>query len=640
MRRNVLRVGILFLLTISCFTAAAQEIFWDFSRPQDVSTGFGIGLGVWDRQSQNVLSESNGIAIQFRPGQFGSHVSFSLRSGDLTRDLTIRVRAIHENGFGIVFDRNYFLPKGGGTTVTIGGIDNPELASTLLQAVTCEVVPGREYSTAFFLDDLHFFKGSGSFGDSATFPPAPSTTARSSSDTRIVRDHGPYLDTPCWFRTNGPLEIGIDVRRVVGATDPATGLLRQPELLVQQGFLSRYARLTIAAWDIDPGENDVVAFNGRTLGTLRGANNQWSRTTFLVPIGEVHFASFNPGMDINAVANTPGTNTVRIDVDQQGGNGTQRCTSVDWVGLEFGASAPIFFVHGTAADPSSWSESTDIDEYLDALGFPYARSIELDGAGSIAKNGRILKDQLRVLADAFGTSAFHLVAHSKGGNDSREYLKYYASANPAKALSLYTYSTPFRGSVSADVLVEARSTPLAQQTASHNDAIDRLLFVDSVFIEKIPFTPHGDALVANTVAFMAGYNDLNPGFPCCAHLYNFGADADLNDDREISTEETQPLFPLASASHIIADANYQLLGQAASVELYRVNNAGPYWIDPSRVNATFHQNDLAVTLQSATHPNGTVLGYLDGNHASMKRASTIQQVLNRIKADFPVHSVQ
>ena len=47
-------------------------------------------------------------------------------------------------------------------------------------------------------------------------------------------------------------------------------------------------------------------------------------------------------------------------------------------------------------------------------------------------------------------------------------------------------------------------------------------------------------------------------------------------------------------------------------------------------------NDLVVTVNSARHSSASHLGTVHRNHSDVKDATIIQQILDRIKADFPI----
>ena len=61
------------------------------------------------------------------------------------------------------------------------------------------------------------------------------------SDNIFVADDGPYLDTGCSYRSEGPLLITLPISRVIGDKDR----------LVQNGVLNAEATLKLPVYDID-----------------------------------------------------------------------------------------------------------------------------------------------------------------------------------------------------------------------------------------------------------------------------------------------------------------------------------------------------------------------------------------------------
>jgi pimeloyl-ACP methyl ester carboxylesterase len=464
-------------------------------------------------------------------------------------------------------------------------------------------------------------------------PPAPIFASKrpdARDDTRVIVDHGPQLDTRCSF--HGSLTIDIPVRRVVGAVDALGRLLDAPHL-IRNGHLSKTARISVMAYDIDPKEIDEVYFNGQKIGTLQGAHGQWTKNTFSVPIDSVRF-----GRNANGV-NAEAANTLRIDIDTARRPSEPWCTAIDWVQLDFAATAPIFLVHGTNVGPSTW-EGGFVD-HLDSLGIPYSNKIKLEANGSIENNGEELRDALRRLMHAFGAKKCHLVAHSKGGNDSREYLtKHMPTESEIEVLSLYTLGTPFQGTVLSDITALSRDTPGSR---SSNLAIALLIDLDFWFIP----TPCCEALDENRTGFMSNYNASHP-FVAPVRFYNFGADADVDDDGKISEAERLTTFVDIVLPNswvvILANAMHDILGTVRRVRQvdHPIRDSTGYvvatvpMIEVVAANSNFVENDLVVTVPSSQHPSATFLGTIGANHSTLKSSDVAQGILSRIAADFPI----
>lgn len=467
---------------------------------------------------------------------------------------------------------------------------------------------------------------------SSPFDPQPAT------DTLVVSDNGTGLDTGCTFRNGGPLLIDINVKRVVGTVD-ANGQLLDAGALKSGGFLSNTAKITFPAFDIDqPAEVDHVYFNGHFLGTVQGADSQWVLNTFTVPIEWVKFGRAAAGF------NMEGLNKLEIRIDQASGSAENWCMSVDWVQLQFDAIAPIFMVHGIAAQSSTWfGMPNPIPDYYASLGIPHSHNINLDPNGSPQLNGFLLSQRLNQLANEFGTKRCHLIVHSKGGNDSREYLAKYNNPTQLKILSLHTLSTSFKGSVLAEIIHMARTNP----TATSSDPVLQQIVEDDLpmldgFTYKVPCCA---ALESLRPLDMAAFNLATP-FPPSMKFYNYGADADLNDDGNIASSENQvyPTVLWVGGGTSMANAAYKTLDSIMRVKLVSqpVLDGTGYpvatilKIEPDVTLSPLGSNDLAVTTWSAQHPNGVYLGQIDANHTTMKSKIIGQGIISRIKADFPV----
>jgi pimeloyl-ACP methyl ester carboxylesterase len=455
------------------------------------------------------------------------------------------------------------------------------------------------------------------------------TAAPASEDTLAVADgSSPGLDTNCTFGGEGPLLIDLQVARVVGPVDAAGRLLNSGPLKAN-GYLSTTARLSVQAWDIDADEIDLVTFNGHPLGPLEGSNDRWSKTEFTFPIEWVNFGRNAQGVNLT------GINQIRIDIDTTSGQPQKRCTSVDWVTLDFDAIAPIFLVHGVNAGSDSWESPTSgITDHLRSLGIPFSNEfsvIELEPNGSIKNNGILLAKRVGQLAHAFGAKKCHLVAHSKGGNDSREYLLRHYDPKRVEVLSLYTLSTPFHGSVVADIISERRLFGIDE---SSNSLIQSLLDVDLVLPDFL--FPDGDGLRDNRTDILASYNSRNRhlrGFK----FYNFAADADLDDDGHVSLDEASPIvrrfLQFLNIGPRVADANYLTLGSVRSVRKSTitrivatrggVTTVQVPIIEVSQATSAFRENDMAVTVRAhSIHRRSTWDKSMPITRPSNRRASS------------------
>ncbi|HEX6641086.1 MAG TPA: hypothetical protein VF215_08230, partial [Thermoanaerobaculia bacterium] len=291
------------------------------------------------------------------------------------------------------------------------------------------------FAASLFADDIPFRPGV-----------APARTSEfdpeKEDDTLFVVDDGEGLDTGCTYHRDGPLIIHLPIRRYVGPVT-ADGKLQNPAALVAEGVLSATAHLRMPVFDVDtagdpnnpstPPERDVISLNGEPIGELSGVTDRWKHNDFSIPIERLKFPAFN---------GPPADNIITIDIDELSGN-ERWCTAVDWVELRFDAVAPVFLIHGLGSRGVNWEP-----EFPTALRnhqIPYGLDIDLPPTGSIVGNGRILGNILQREADQFGARKCHIIAHSKGGLDTRAYLNDGYDEKRLKVLSVHTLSTPHRG---------------------------------------------------------------------------------------------------------------------------------------------------------------------------------------------------
>jgi triacylglycerol lipase len=458
---------------------------------------------------------------------------------------------------------------------------------------------------------------------------------RAEDDTRFVVDSGTGLDTGCTYRSGGPLRIHIMVKRFVGPVG-ADGTLSDPSGLVSRGLISPKAHIRLPAFDVDvngapgrPPEVDRLFFNGHDLGTLTGDNNIWKLNEFEVPIAWVKF----PAMGSPGVPPAPADNLIQVNIDEASAPAENWCTSVDWVEIEFSAIAPIFLVHGTNAQSDTWQPN--FTTFFGNSRAPWSNDINLKKNGSILGNGKLLGARVLDLAKGFGAKKCHLIAHSKGGLDTRAYLNLYYKPKELSVQSVYTLSTPHHGTIISDIIVAKRKATFPQ---SSNPNIEYLIDHDYWFLS----TPQQPAIGDQTTAHMAGFNQSYPNVPGGTLFYNYGADADLNDNGHIEAGETVELLPGFLPNPIASTAGtamYRAIGNVASI---RIKRTSLFWgltsfttIEVAAVNNPFALNDLVVSVTSAHSPTGTYLSTRDANHSSMKSTTLASTILQHILTDFP-----
>lgn len=472
---------------------------------------------------------------------------------------------------------------------------------------------------------------------SSPFPPPDA------DDTRFVVDTGSGLDTGCTYRSGGPLQIKVPIKRYVGPVD-GFGNLIDPVNLKVRGLISPFAKLVIPAFDIDingapgvPPEVDLVRFNGHDLGQLTGGNNVWKRNEFPIPIEWIHFPQASlggPQMDEpSGVEPTPKDNTVTILIDQASGNSQNWCMAVDWAQIEFSAIAPVFLVHGIAAQSSTWDAG--FVQYLENTGMPVGKKINLEANGSVATNAGILAGRLSSYVRSFGAKKAHIIAHSKGGLDTRYYSNHqYNSQNEFKLLSVSTLSTPHHGAVLADILDAARNT---EDPQSSDPDIDRLIYWNWTF------PPQDPGLQNLRIARAANFNSGNP-LRTDIRWWGWGANADANGNGTIDVPaETDGMIPGAVPDAIVrkvANSAYNILAYVETVNVTAQTSAwglNHYTTVEQGTRYGFRvPNDMAVnTLSAMPPPGGSFMGSFQANHSTIKSSQAAQSVLIQILNQFP-----
>ncbi|HYC88838.1 MAG TPA: hypothetical protein VEO54_06475 [Thermoanaerobaculia bacterium] len=513
----------------------------------------------------------------------------------------------------------------------------PALLLLLLFASTALARDAAQRTTprAVFLNHTH--------SGSSPFPPPDA------DDTLFVVDSGSGLDTGCTFRGGGPLQIRIPIRRAVGNVD-ASGHLLDPAGFKARGLISPFAKLIIPVFDIDmngspgfPPEVDRVEFNGHDLGTLTGGDGIWKLNEFSIPIEWIRFprASMGgPAQDEPTGAEpAPVENTVTISIDQASGPAENWCMAVDWAHLELKAIAPIFAVHGIAAQSDTWE--TDFKTHFESIGLPFTNKVDLIANGSVAQNAPILGARLNMLARSFGAKKYHVVAHSKGGLDTRLFTNS-ALYDPktAKLLSVSTLSTPHHGSVLADILVATRT----ENDPQSSDAdIQRIIRAE--LLPMFSFPPQDPGILDLKTDRAAIFNTSQP-LRGDIQWWGWGANADANGNGIIDAPaETAPMIPGSLPDGYVsklATATYKVLG---SVEKVKVTQLTSQWglneyttIEKDASIGFFVGNDLAVnTLSAFPPPGGSFMGSFPANHTTIRGAAAAQSILIQITNQFPNH---
>lgn len=492
----------------------------------------------------------------------------------------------------------------------------------------------------------------------AAAAPAPGFTSspitpRTPTDSRFINNEGQGLDTGCTYRSGGPLVITVPVDRVTSMV-AIGGRLVDPAGAVRNGVVSQYATLRLPAFDIDmggsPPEVDRVFFNGVEIGQLTGADGQWKLNEFRIPIELVRFGRHRIGG-----LPDPGLNKIEIRIDQGSPSDEENwCTAIDWVELSFKAMSPVIMVHGNNSNSEFFRTFNFVGPFIEKS-LPYDASINLPTT-NIEANGRNLVRQINTRARQHGARSVHIVAHSKGGLNSRHFLTLlprscdkdtWEAGGCVGVLSLTTLSTPHEGSAGADYQLDARRSGLAFAPNRTRFAMARALSIN-------PGT--ADLRVGQVQAFNRR-NSGNLPFSFTVDgetrpmVYNaISADANIDDsvDPRSTPNHYIPTIQRNEAEGVLvfglgvglAERAYRMLGEVLFTTVEPVTVAGvtvgSRLIEHRPSDFVFMINDFAVTDRSGrVIPMGfgfRSVGVDRSNHATIARPLVANSIISIIQS--------
>ena len=475
------------------------------------------------------------------------------------------------------------------------------------------------------------------------------------TDTHFVVDQAPGLDTGCTFRSGGPLRFSVKIDRVVGQVN-ADGTLADPVTLVNNKVVSKFVTLRMPAFDVDfdavlappdQPERDRVLVNGKDIGPagsvafLTGANNVWKLNEYSIPVELIRFGKRNVGS-----APTAGDNRIEILIDQANiPIGRENwCTAIDWAEMSFEALAPVIMIHGNNSNGAFWTDFDFVKPFKDQK-IPYDNSITMV-TDTIAVHGTLLATLVPDLAKEFGARHAHIVAHSKGGLDSRDFLARTIPANFG-VYSLHTLATPHNGSVGADYSMDSVTA--------------NALFSDNTTRTTLARQKPPDLGTPNLrVSFMGGFNTVNlPLLPANLTVddvtapvayRSFSDDANLNSSTSIFGNPTiqhnetqgtgQPASGLLSNNTVWAtalEAVYRLMGEVTSTTLAPRTILGrTVFVVRESPTTSFQLNDFLVTVNSARVAGFREVASTKNNHATIANPNVGILTINSIRIIQPV----
>jgi hypothetical protein len=534
------------------------------------------------------------------------------------------------------------------------------------------------------------------------------------SNGNLLRDEN---DVPWNQRPLLSLGIRFQIDRVV--TDDVNldeqGFLKDPQGMVAQGVIAPTVTVELAAIEylvgngvvkIWMGENraanyKVVAVNGKKYwteppdGPISGWDwslplNHFATWKFQIPVGMVKFPR-----KAKTLGNSPQAvdNWVQVTSDFFGAIYAAPDFDVAWVKTSVKAMAPIVLVHGTNTSKATWNFpiGDSFNDYFTATSFnnyssPFKgiciNDINLEPNGAIEENGLRLEIRIASSLNSVGAKACHLIAHSKGGLDSRSFInEFYRQGSNVKlgeygkfeVLSLYTLNTPHRGTVLSDISWNTQNDPTLLADVAWYD-LNRLMQWDFGILHANPpdlpnaeaLAPTGRALLAQMTDKMTKWNLNNifnfsqantGGRPI--KFYNTASDADWHvrnleiDQIENQIDGVNVQYPLTS----LATSAYHMLYWAKQVEIrpstrpivgkdgkvYSITMVTEMYVPDDQRGAQW--NDLVVSLGSAVFDGGTLFtpnavpnfnGILFTNHSSVKTSSLASGIIDRIRADWPL----
>jgi pimeloyl-ACP methyl ester carboxylesterase len=460
-----------------------------------------------------------------------------------------------------------------------------------------------------------------SFGDGPELPDP--------DDRTFVNNDGAVLGP-------GANPLTVDVTRYAGPTTGAHTLLYADDL-VMTGLASGKAVLRIVGFGVQPDKHHVVSFNGVPVDQLNPADNSppylkpagcdWSVTTFKVPFGSVRFPA-SRGSGGGGPPAQP--NTVAVSVD-----GTPACLKVKGMSLSIKVMSPIILIHGNESNGGFFGRQ-GFGDGLDEKRLHWDNSILLPGA-TRERSAQNLLAFVPGIVQSFGVDSVHLVAHSKGGLDTREYLELYQPSQvpPFTVLSFTTLSTPHNGSILADISV-AQSKAVKRAAKIEYPGLPAWALIVGEYLTPSLGWP------SLTIEDCAHFNARNVDALPEGVIYNsVASDMDKNYDLEIGFAESWQLdledgWLLVLDGLTLADnvltALYRVQRSTTSVKLRYENRDGPWGsrmlvaVIEGRHLGTQYGSDPMVTTRSGlgtggwsrrTRNNALLTGSEGRNHASV-----------------------
>ena len=292
------------------------------------------------------------------------------------------------------------------------------------------------------------------------------------NDNFFVADEAPgRLDVEhTIFVSDSIVSVCIETTRNVGTVD-SDGFLVFAAQHIEQGTATEILLLTIRArisalevggtFGVNGlgGLLDVEVFlnkdtdHGISLGKLEGqfgvGNDDWQEFELDVNIRNLKFPAANP------LGILPAGNEITFLFT---GTAWPIRVEIDWMTLEPKenpelAWRPVLLVHGLGATSASFRAGTAWPDGLQKMDVGFV-AVDLTPKGDVYSNGAELAPFAEALRRRFGVDTVHMLGHSKGAIDAREYVNLH---DDIKALIML--GGPNKGSFIADIGISALWRP-------------------------------------------------------------------------------------------------------------------------------------------------------------------------------------
>lgn len=493
---------------------------------------------------------------------------------------------------------------------------------------------------------------------------------RTPLDTRFVTSSGPGIRTPCRKRSSGPLEIPIDITRVMGNENEMDkdGRLFFADNMMVRGVISSKARIRISSFGRRLQGNSVrkdrVFLNDVELTPLSGPNETWNGDYQAdIDIRYVRFPIRSPRS-----SPVPKTNMLRIEIDAADPTGPENwCTAVGWAELAFNAMAPVVFVHGNGQGDDGRGGDFWEGKVLNSRDEPrlemkekfltpfnedkitYYSDISMP-TQSTQDHGKLLGILIPSAAREWGAKHVHIVTHSKGALDSRDFMARFMPPNFG-VYSIHTVSGPHQGSPGPDYQLDAVGASVSYSDDSVRTEVGALsapnpgtqsLRVSETAkfnLTNIPALPKEQIVdgVKHTVQYRALSGDMN-----LDNSTNFAT-----GNPTISMDETEGLPGQGLKPDFIWSAAlqtaYRIVGYVAStytedkiVTNPKTGQSVTYKVVREKLNPTFKENDICVTRDGAKVGPFQEIYYGKANHSTVATPLFARKVIESIRLIQPL----